>query len=172
MADYKKLISFIKKWEGGWVNDPHDKGGATMSGITMVTYEAYCKKKGYPKPTIEKLKNIPDDQWNDIFKSMYWDRCNADKIENQSVANAVVDWYWNSGIYGIRIPQRILGLREDGIIGTQTIAAINMLPSKELFEDIKAERLKFVENIAKNNPSQSKFLNGWKNRINDLKFTI
>ncbi|MDR1652479.1 MAG: peptidoglycan domain protein, partial [Prevotellaceae bacterium] len=26
------LINFIKKWEGGFANDPDDAGGATMAG--------------------------------------------------------------------------------------------------------------------------------------------
>ena len=29
MADVRKLAPFILKWEGGFVNDPDDLGGAT-----------------------------------------------------------------------------------------------------------------------------------------------
>ena len=58
MADVNKLAPFILKWEGGFVNDPDDLGGATNMGVTIGTYEAYCRKKGYPKPTVERLKNI------------------------------------------------------------------------------------------------------------------
>ena len=29
MAQYNKLIQHILKWEGGWGNDPDDKGGPT-----------------------------------------------------------------------------------------------------------------------------------------------
>lgn len=56
MADVNKLAPFILKWEGGFVNDPDDLGGATNMGVTIGTYEAYCRKKGYPKPTVERLK--------------------------------------------------------------------------------------------------------------------
>ena len=45
MADIKNLIPFILKWEGGFANDPTDRGGATNKGVTIATYEAYCKKK-------------------------------------------------------------------------------------------------------------------------------
>lgn len=48
MADVNKLAPFILKWEGGFVNDPDDLGGATNMGVTIGTYEAYCRKKGYP----------------------------------------------------------------------------------------------------------------------------
>ena len=35
MADYQKLVPIIKKWEGGFVNDPSDSGGATNKGVTL-----------------------------------------------------------------------------------------------------------------------------------------
>lgn len=83
MADVKKLAPFIQKWEGGFVNDPDDLGGATNMGVTIATYEAYCKKKGYPKPTIERLKNLSKEEWTEILKTMYWDRWKADEIKSQ-----------------------------------------------------------------------------------------
>ena len=103
MADVKKLAPFILKWEGGFVNDPDDLGGATNMGVTIATYEAYCRKKGYPKPTIERLKNLSKEEWTEILKTMYWDRWKADEIKSQSVANILVDWIWASGIHGIKI---------------------------------------------------------------------
>lgn len=45
MADVRKLAPFILKWEGGFVNGPDDLGGATNMGVTIGTYEAYCRKK-------------------------------------------------------------------------------------------------------------------------------
>ena len=74
MANIDKLIPFILKWEGGFVNDPTDRGGATNKGVTLATYEAYCKRKGYPRPTVERLKNIPDAHWREIVKTMFWDK--------------------------------------------------------------------------------------------------
>lgn len=125
MADYKKLIPHILKWEGGFANDPADLGGATYRGVTLATYEAYCRKKGYPKPTVERLKNMPLTQWEEIFKTMYWDKWKADNIRSQSVANMLVDWLWGSGVYAIKIPQRMLGVTVDGIVGSKTIEAVN-----------------------------------------------
>ena len=94
MAEVKKLAPFILKWEGGFVNDPDDLGGATNKGVTIATYEAYCRKKGYPKPTIERLKALTKEEWTEIIKTMYWDRWKADEIKSQSVANILVDWVW------------------------------------------------------------------------------
>ena len=109
MADVRQLAPFILKWEGGFVNDPDDLGGATNMGVTIGTYTEYCKKKGRPTPMVEDLKDLSNEEWTDILKSLYWDRWKADQIQNQSIANILVDWVWASGIYGIKKPQAVLG---------------------------------------------------------------
>ena len=58
MADVNKLAPFILKWEGGFVNDSDDLGVTTNTGVSIGTYEGYCRKKGYPKPTVQRVKNI------------------------------------------------------------------------------------------------------------------
>lgn len=45
MADVRKLKPFILKWEGGFVNDPADLGGATNKGVTIGTYKEYRKQR-------------------------------------------------------------------------------------------------------------------------------
>ena len=166
MADYKKLVPFILKWEGGFVNNPNDKGGATNKGVTIATFRQYY---GSSK-TIDDLKHITDDQWNHIFKSGYWDKCKADQINNQSVANIIVDWAYMSGVStAIKTVQKILGCKVDGIIGPKTIAAINghRVP-KQLFYDIQRARVEFYYNIVAKRPANKVFLKGWMNRLNAL----
>ena len=41
MADAQKLVPFILSWEGGYVNDPDDVGGATNKGITIATWRLH-----------------------------------------------------------------------------------------------------------------------------------
>ena len=173
MADYKKLIPHILKWEGGWANDPDDKGGPTMKGITLNTYTIYCKNRGKGTPTQAQLKNISQAEWEDVFKSMFWDKWQADKINNQSIANLVVDWLWASGQWGIKYPQSVLGVKVDGQVGPKTLAAINDYPyPKDLFNKLWQRRKAHFEGIVKANASQKKFLKGWLNRLNDLKFSV
>ena len=173
MADYKKLITHILRWEGGWANDPVDNGGPTMKGITLNTYTIYCKNKGKGTPTQTQLKNISQAEWEDVFKSMFWDKWQADKINNQSIANLVVDWLWTSGQWGIKYPQSILGVKVDGQVGPKTLAAINNYPDpKDLFNKLWQRRKAHFEGIVKANASQKKFLKGWLNRLNDLKFSV
>lgn len=172
MANVEKLAPFILKWEGGFVNDPDDLGGATNRGITLATYMQYCRKKGYPVPTVERLKNLSEREWTEILKTMYWDRWKADKIVNQSVANMLVDWVWASGVHSIKRPQKILGVAVDGIVGSQTLAAVNARDAKELFFAIKSDRIRFIDEICKARPANEKFRRGWMNRINNLTFEL
>ena len=170
MANVNLLKPFILKWEGGFVNDPDDLGGATNKGITLSTYKQYRRKKGMPDPTVSDLKKITDAEWTEVLKTMYWDRWLADRIINQSVANILVDWIWASGVNGIKRPQKILGVEADGIVGEKTLEAVNSQDPKVLFDKIKADRIKFIDEICKARPANEKFRKGWLNRINDFVF--
>lgn len=192
MADFKKMIPFIIKWEtgvslkmgesnealfrrakaskSGFVDDPDDRGGATVLGVTIGTFSNYMAKKGVRSVTVNDLKNLSYEDWLSILKKMYWDRWHADDIKSQSVAELVVNWTWGSGKWGIIIPQRVLQVTDDGIVGVMTLDALNRREPKELFEAIKEKQTQFYYDIVEKTPSQKKFLNGWLNRLNDLKF--
>jgi len=170
MAKIEGLSPIIAKWEGGFVNDPTDKGGVTNMGVTIGTW----KKVGYDKNHDGKIdgtdiKLLTTEDFKFVLKK-YWDSWMADKINNQSVANILVDWVWGSGKWGIMIPQRILGLDDDGKVGAITLTHLNQANQKILFDSIFNARVKFLNDIVKNNPSQSKFIKGWLNRLNDFKF--
>lgn len=190
MAEMDRFIPFVIKWEAGviqekgetpkqlferarrkgFANNPDDKGGPTQTGVTIGTYRAWCKKHHVSEPTIDNLKNIPYDTWKTIMKEGYWDKWRADEIDSQSVANMLVDFVWASGIHGIKRPQQLLGVASDGIVGPKTLSAVNSRGPVTLFYQLRDLRLKFVEEIVQRSPSQKKWLRGWRNRINDIKY--
>ena len=171
MAKVERLVPHILKWEGGFVNDPDDLGGATNKGVTLKTYKAYCRRKGYPQPTVERLKDLTDEQFMDILKTMYWDACRGDEIVSQSVADSIVDWAWNSGTAtAVKEVQRILGVKDDGVIGNITLAAINSWSHLPLFGQIKQARIAYIERICNARPANKKFYRGWLNRIESITF--
>lgn len=159
---------FNRARTSGWADDPLDSGGETMIGVTMATYTTYCRRKGYPKPTAERLRGIPFKHWLDVAKSMYWDKWKADTIESQSLANILVDWVWASGVNGIKIPQQLLGVTADGIVGAKTLGALNKQDPKDFFDKIKERRIVFIDRIIENRPNQVRFEKGWKRRINSI----
>jgi len=173
MSTISKLSPIIAKWEGGFVNDKIDKGGATNMGVTVNTW----KSVGYDKDNDgdideDDIKILSKSDFDFVLKK-YWDKWQADKINNQSIANILVDWYWSSGKWGVVIPQRIVMVKPDGIVGNQTLTAINnFLPQKELFDKISDARKQFYESIVRNNPLQKRFIKGWYNRLNDFKFYV
>ena len=171
MADVNLLVPKILKWEGGFVDDPADHGGATNMGVTISTW----RKVGYDKDgdgDIDtddiRLLTRTDATW--VLKKFYWDRWKADEIHNQSVAEILVDWVWASGKWGIVIPQGILDVKKDGIVGPKTIDAINSANQFLLHTQIFFYRKHFINSIVTNDRTQFRFYNGWLNRLEDFKF--
>lgn len=166
MADFGKYAPLLIRLEGGYVWHADDKGGPTNAGVTLRTYQDFY---GEDK-TKEDLKDIPYGEWCHIMKVGYWDRCKADKIENQSLAELIADWCVNSGTTGIRKVQEIVGCKPDGIVGPITLSMINSADAESLFERIWNARHQFYINIVKKNPSQKVFMNGWMNRLNSFEY--
>ncbi|OJV38374.1 MAG: hypothetical protein BGO29_15535 [Bacteroidales bacterium 36-12] len=173
MAKIKSLVSFITDWEGGFVDDPDDSGGPTNRGVTLKIW----KQVGYDKNN----DGLIDE--NDVFlitheemievvlKPNYWDCWKADQIKNQSIANLVVDWMWLSGGRTINIVQEILGIKQDGIVGKETLNALNNYPDQQLlFNLIKMKRINDIHDICSRNSQNNKFRNGWINRTAAHKF--
>lgn len=59
MAIANKLVPFILQWEGGFVNDPDDLGGATNKGITIVRSVSTGSEKGFHRPPYRILRILP-----------------------------------------------------------------------------------------------------------------
>ena len=172
MADVMTLAPFILSFEGGFVNDPDDAGGATNKGVTLATW----RKVGYDKDgdgdiDVSDLKLISDAEAVDaVLRPHSWDRWKAGQIESQSLANILVDWVWGSGKHGIVIPQRMLGVTADGVVGPKTLAALNATDHQAFFNEIKKEREAFFRRIVEAKPTQKKFLKGWLRRLDSIKW--
>lgn len=167
MADFDKYAPKLKKWEGGFVNNPADPGGATLWGVTLKTYR---NNFGRDK-TIDDLKRMTYQEWRMIMKNGYWDKCKGDLIKNQSVAEILADWCVNAGTVAIKRVQWILGVSVDGIIGKKTIAALNNMDQRYLHYTIKEARVKYYKDLAEKKSQLSIFLNGWLNRTDYFKYS-
>ena len=162
MSRLDTLARFIRSWEGGFVNDPRDRGGATNKGITIGTFRAVFGKD----KSVTDLKNMTLQQWEYIFKKYFWNKWKADDIKDEWVAYLVVDWLWCSGSHGITKVQKYLGLNPDGVVGPKTISKINSLDSKLLFTNLWKLRESFIRGLRQ----FSTYGKGWLRRLNGIQY--
>jgi len=71
-------------------------------------------------------------------------------------------------VWGIKIPQRLLKVKDDGVVGPGTLNQLNNVDFKLFHSAIKQARIDFVNDLVKNRPDNQKFLKGWLNRINSF----
>lgn len=175
MSDYKIYIDFTKAREGTTSKDPHDSaskdpcpgtGGIhTNKGITWTTFKQLAVRGKYT-PTMYNFVMMSDDIFDRIFK-IFWDDSGAGKIDNQAIANLLMQVQWGSGntVIFIKKIQQFLGLATDGKAGTNTINAINNYPDKRaLYEHAHQKRLEFLRGIA----AYKDFGKGWEARMQKL----
>lgn len=173
MADSSKLIPFILSWETDkYTNNKYDKGGHTKLGITLATWRKVgYDKNGDGKINEQDVKLLTRTDFERVFKKNYWDACKADLINDQNIANMLVDFAYNSGVNrAIKYLQSIVGGKADGIVGQQTLANINnyRLGQRTLFDELKKARENYLRRIAVG--SQKANLKGWLRRVSYITY--
>lgn len=152
MADFKKAFEKVLEFEGGYVNDKSDSGGETKYGIS---------KKAYPGIDI---KSLTLEDVKAIYKKFYWDKIKGEKIENQKIAELIFDTAVNMGVRrAVKIAQSCLGVKVDGIVGNETIEALNNC-DENFINAYKLQRIKIYVEISKRGDN-IKFLRGWISRV-------
>jgi lysozyme family protein len=180
-GNFDKFFYNVLKVEGReFVNTAFDRGGATKLGITLKSFIAFCSmpivpikcdKNNDSRLTARDVFYLTPSDVLPIYKLNYWNVVQADSIKNQAIAEFLADFVVNSGgrKSNIQALQRIIGSYPDGRFGVKTVAKINGQNAKRLFNKLYNFRLSFYKKIVSRNPSQRKFLKGWKNRIFKLK---
>lgn len=175
-SKFKKVAPIILKHEGGFVDHPADKGGATNKGITFATWKKYAKEDVNIEPTLDNLKAITDEQATTIYRKRYWEPKGFCKVEDERVGLMVYDWTITSGRAGKQV-QKLLkeefeqDVKADGSIGSKTIEALNNVHDQDkLLTRIAEIRKQYYTDLTftdgKKN-SQDVFLKGWLNRVDD-----
>lgn len=156
----QECYRFVMKMEGGYVNNPHDRGGATNKGVTQVVYDAYRARK---KATKQDVRLITEQEAFSIFKEGYWKACGCDALP-ACTALAVVDFAFNSG--------SARALRYLNIASPRPLDYAAKHGDETLAMKLIAAREQFFRNIVTANPSQKVFLKGWMNRIDAIQAAV
>jgi lysozyme family protein len=190
--NFEDLVDKVLNSEGGFVNDPVDRGGATNKGISWETWQNAALPILGKDPTIENLQNITAENAKSIYKAKYWNSIRLSEIEDGDLRWLIFDFHVNSGpnaMYQLQILLNGLGanLTVDGIIGSQTLDFINNYNDQiALYNLYKEKRISYLENIvtksvnkylAKNpnateselkSKTQLRFKDGWLARVNEF----
>lgn len=165
-----QIIDATIKAEGGYVNDPADRGGATKYGITQTVARA----NGYTGD----MRDLPLQTARDIYKREYAVKPGFIDFPSE-IAAELFDTGVNMGTAkATQFLQRAInalsgaGITVDGKMGPATRNAVNAyLKSRSNATDILLKALnglqcvRYIE-IVEANPSQRRFINGWiANRI-------
>ena len=140
--------------EGGYSNNPADKGGETNWGVTI----AVARANGYSGP----MRDMPVEVAKKIYRSHYW----LDAFDNMPypVAFQVFDGAVNSGVtQSIKWLQQALGTKVDGIIGPVTMSAVAKADPLAVVIHFNAARLAFLTSLS----TWPTFGKGWARRIAD-----
>lgn len=169
MTRLSNALDFTLRWEGGYVNDPADPGGATNKGVTQSTYDTWRASQKLPK---QPVKLISHSEVGAIYESRYWNACRCGDLP-APVDLFVFDTAVNCGVgRASRWLQTALGVEADGSIGPRTLAAVREFGSPvELARKISDLRAAHYQDIVSRTPALKKFLNGWTNRLGDLNDT-
>lgn len=149
----KTAMEWILKIEGGYVDDPTDRGGETKFGISA---------KAYPGVDI---KNLTIEEATEIYRVDYWDgyRCGElNPVPGILLFDAVVQ---HNPKTAVRLLQEAAGVHIDGTIGPNTIAAANDDDPRQIMLDNIRERAMYYHSIVTANSSQVKFLPNWYRRL-------
>lgn len=168
-ADFNAALAFVLKAEGGYTNHPADRGGPTNKGILQREYDQYRRDNGLPATDVRDILNA---EVEDIYLHDHWLAGRCDRMP-WPVSLAHFDACVNTGVtLAAMFLQRTIGTRSDGLIGPLTLGGLTAALERESPDALAArlarQRIAFYRKLAKRDPEQRVFLQGWLNRVEVL----
>lgn len=164
MADFTPAFDTMIRNEGGYrlENVSGDRGGKTYAGIA---YNYHPQWQGWTlldtDPDSPQLPQLVSDFYRDNF----WHAVQGDGLHDQQIAQSIFDFAVNAGVpTAARLAQQVAGVNADGIIGKQSLAALNAISAELFMPRYALAKIARYAAIVNKDASQSKFLLGWINR--------
>ena len=159
--NWDACFAMVLKHEGGFVNHPKDPGGMTNLGVTRTNWELYLDHD----VTEADMRALTPEMVKPFYKKNYWDRIRGDELPS-GVDYAAYDLAVNSGTgRAAKYLQQIAGVTADGVIGPQSLKAIQKCDAEDVVDEICNMRMTFH----KNHNTFDTFGKGWTIRVNDVK---
>lgn len=156
------IIDDILRREGGYIDHPADRGGATKHGITL---KVLADWRGQPV-TADDVKKLTEVEAREIYRERYIVEPRLHKIIDEKVRALAVDCAVNHGPrQAVKLLQLAACVFPDGDLGPKTEAAVSRMDPAALYRRLCAARVRFYGQIITKDPSQSVFAAGWANRV-------
>lgn len=169
MARFDDCLTFVLRHEGGYSNNPLDRGGATNCGITQAALDEWNTNKGLP---CRPVSGLSGQEINAIYFKKYWLASGAGALEpplDLVVFDAAVQ---HGPTRACKWLQRVVGTMPDGLPGPKTWQAVTAFCKQHGLPALIAAYMQiredFYHEIVENDPKQSVFERGWANRMADL----
>jgi lysozyme family protein len=155
MSMFPAAVAFVIELEGGdkLVADPHDPGGLTKFGISSRA-----------NPDVD-VRNLTRPQAEEIYRARYWLPIHGDELPGP-LAMMTFDVAVNCGVdTAINMLQAAVGVRNDGIMGSETLAAARRGMTLESLLQLVLRRIEFYQRIVQTRPALLCYHRGWNLRL-------
>lgn len=158
---FNDIIQRVLDREGGYINHPNDRGGATNFGITQRVYHEW-------KDADADVKNITKNEASQIYFEHYWVPSKAEQLP-APIRDIHFDAAVNHGVgRANKLLQAAAGVEQDGVIGNKTLDTVNSMDARLLKCRYIAARYAFYGSIIQRDRSQTVFMAGWMNRMKEF----
>jgi len=153
-------VEAVLRHEGGFSDDPADRGGATNYGLSSVHH-----------PDLD-VRALTRERAIEEYRRRYWERYRLGEIEDVEVATKTLDLcVWMGPGDAARYLQAAICavaggpvLVVDGVIGSRTLAALREAVPREVVVAMRALAHEHVRRICERDPTQERFRRGWERR--------
>ncbi|QMS58106.1 peptidoglycan domain protein [Campylobacter fetus] len=103
----------------------------------------------------------------DFYEREFWNKMRLNAIESQIIADELFCFGVNAGIKtAVKLAQKLVGTPLDGIMGVQTLRALNSADEDKFSLQYDKLEIEYYESLVYKKPANAVYLKGWKKRAN------